>query len=242
MGLGSTTCVEHYIIYLQQDRHRGAAIYYGFVDQKLTQPPAGDWSTLIARRAFVYYTDLETALSFYLPTDPLQAWLLRCAARFPMLVERSTLWEKVELLRRALEEIGMPPKKQTVLGRVEDFALLEPDLDEFLAGCRSTVENRRALNGPVRAFFQRAKDQGVPCYVISMPLRQRHRRVYYGTPEWKAYEAYLVDQIHSAGGVFVPASDWIEDDGFEDVMHLNPSGAEAFSAKLARWVAEYEKH
>ena len=35
------------------------------------------------------------------------------------------------------------------------------------------------------------------------------------------------------GGIYLVASDWIEDDGFADHLHLNAQGAAEFSRRLA---------
>ena len=80
LGLGASTPVEHYLVYLKQDRHRGATLYYGFLDMQLTDSPTGDWSTLVGNRAMCYYVDLNTALSFYASDCPARAFTLRMAS------------------------------------------------------------------------------------------------------------------------------------------------------------------
>jgi hypothetical protein len=238
LNLGmSGSPVEHLLIYRQQGRHRGARVYYGAFDTQLTDPPSGGWGDLIGNRAMAYYVEPEVSIRYYAPREPVRALLHRLAGRFPALAERAALWVKVENLRRALGELGMPKKAVNRFGRAEDFALLEGDLSGFRARCAEAVARDAPLSGPVRELFALARDAGGGLYVVEMPMPSRHRRRYYATPEWPAYRAHVEALVARAGGVVVPASDWVGDDGFIDALHLNAEGARAFSRRLARWVA-----
>ena len=71
-----------------------------------------------------------------------------------------------------------------------------------------------------------------------MPMPDRHRRRYYSNPEWRAYQAHVIELVREAGAVYVPASDWIGETGFDDHLHLNATGASSFSNRLGRWVQQ----
>ncbi|QOV90629.1 hypothetical protein [Humisphaera borealis] len=233
LGLGATKPIEHYLIYRQQDRHRGGALYYGFLDTQLTDPPDSGWSFLFGNRAMGYYVETETAAEFYFPNDPTRQAAFRAVAQIPVLVERSAIWAKVELVRRSLGEIGLPKKESNLFGRVEDFSLLEADRGVFALHCARATEARAPLAPSVAALLAMARDRSAPVWVIEMPVTEQHRRRLYNTPAWAAYRAHIVELVSAAGGRYVQAADWIGDDGFADHLHLNAAGAAAFSARLA---------
>lgn len=239
LGLGSSEPVEHYLILLHQERHHGAAIYYGFFGTQLTEPPEGSWFTLVGNRAMAYYGGLETALEFYAPGNPVRAWLLRTVARVPLLVERYAIWSSVEKARRVLGGLGLPKKQANRFGQAEDFALLESG-DEALAEAALAAAGRTvSLSSPVMALLGRAREQGGPVYVIEMPVPQARREQLYDRPEWQAYRARVASLVRNAGATFIPATDWVADTGFADPLHVNASGAMTFSARLALWSAEH---
>jgi hypothetical protein len=235
LGLGSSTPIEHYLLYLPlHDRH--ANVYYGFIDMQLTDAPELSWSALVGNRAMDYYAGLDTALDLSPGHSPLLAAQLRIVAIIPMLVERFAIWARVERLRRLLKAVGMPAEHENRFGQVKDFALLEPaDQTAFAEACHAAVADRTPLNKPVSALFDTAKARGAVLYVVAMPMTSNHRRTFYGTPEWKAYEAYLETLVRAKGGVFLRSADWIDDRYFDDNLHLNPAGAEILSTRLAQW-------
>ncbi len=69
-----------------------------------------------------------------------------------------------------------------------------------------------------------------------MPVPQRHRDRFYSSDAWRAYRDYLSSKIAAAGGGFVDASDWLEDEHFEDPIHANVIGAKVFSERLANHI------
>ncbi len=236
IALGASSPVEHYAIYRQQDKHRTAAVYYGFLDTQLTDLPKGGWDTLVGNRAMAYYVDPDAAIRFYAADSPGRAFSLRLVGKVPILVERTSLWAKVEMVRRFLGEIGMPKKETNRFGRAEDFSLLEADSDEFVHRCRRAAADRIPLSAPLTAIFAQAKEWGTAVHVVEMPMPEGHRRRFYNSPEWKAYRAHLIELVQAAGGVYVPASDWVGEAGFADNLHLNAAGANEFSVRLGRWV------
>jgi len=233
LGLGSSSPVEHYLIYLQQQKHKSAAIYYGFIDTQMTDSLDGSWTALIGNRAMAYYVSRDVAERFYAADDPLRVLSMRLASRIPLLVERHTIWAKVERLRRFLGEIGMPKKETNQFGRAEDFALLEAAPEEFRDLCKQVVAERMPLAAPIAALLADARQKRSSITIVEMPLPTAHRRCYYEMPEWIAYRAYVQQLIHEAGGRYINAAVWIADDGFTDRLHLNTRGARDFSSRLA---------
>jgi hypothetical protein len=236
MALGATQPVEHFLIYRQMYKHKTAAVYYGFFDTQLTDLPDGGWETLTANRAMSYYVDPKVASNFYFIDAPVKVFTHHLIARIPMLVERLTIWGRVEKLRRFLGEIGMPKKDTNRFGRAEDFSLLEDNQKEFVQRCNRMVVNRVPLNRPVAEIFHLAKERGSQAiYVVEMPMSERHRKLY-NNSAWNSYRAYLVKLVSEAGGIYVPAANWIGKDGFLDNLHLNEVGAKSFSRRLGQWV------
>jgi len=240
LGLGSSSPVEHYLIYLRQDRHRAAAVYYGFLDTQLTDTVEGGWSTLIGNRAMAYYLDLDAALGFYAANDVRKALELRAVSHVPMLVERYTIWARIERIRRTLGGLGLAEQAENRFGRTEDFLLLEPDQAEFSRRCGIAASECTPLTPAVEGILMRAKGLGVPAYVVEMPMTEAHRQRFYSGPEWTSYRAHLVNLVSAAGGHYVPAADWASEDGFADNLHLNSSGAKVFSSKLSQLTGKRE--
>lgn len=241
LGLGSTTPVEHYLVYLKQNRRPAFTLYYGFFDQQLTETPSGGWSTLVGNRAMAYYVDLNTALGFYTANCPTRAVLLRIVSYVPMLVERYSIWARIERIRRVLGDLGLPRKVVNQFGRAEDFGLLEAEDDAaFAKSCGHAAKARIPLSPPVEAMLKRSTARGAETYVIEMPVTEAHRRRFYNSAEWVAYRAHLVELVKEVGGHYVSGADWISDDGFSDWLHLNAEGARTFSTKLAQWVRQRE--
>jgi hypothetical protein len=119
---------------------------------------------------------------------------------------------------------------------VEDFSLLEANHEEFVRRCDRATSGRVPLTPAVAAIFHQAREQGNSVYVIEMPMTERHRQRYYSSPEWIAYRAQLMELLREAGGSYVAAADWVEESGFADHFHLNPTGANKFSKRLGQWL------
>ncbi|WP_439625379.1 hypothetical protein [Gemmata sp.] len=236
-GLGSTGPVEHYLIYDRLGRHRGATVYYGFFDGQLTEPAVGGWDDLVGNRAMAYYVSPGVAAGFYAPGNLLAAWRIRTLGWVPALVERQTIWAKVERVRRVLGEVGLPNKDVNRFGRVEDFALLEPTDDaDFATSCRRVVQERQPLTPAIAAILGRAVENGSPVVIVEMPVTDEHRRRFYSNPEWAAYREYVADLIRTAGGEYLVASDWVGPEGFADHLHLNAVGARTFTRRIANLI------
>lgn len=243
LALGATTPVEHVLILKRalQGPARPKYLIYGFFDDQLNVPVNGDWSLLVGNRALSYYYP-EAAAELYAPGSLPKRWELEFTSRVPMLAERSSLWTKVELLRRQIQDVGMPKHATNRFGRVSDFAALGPaSIDSFNRRCGAIVQNRAAFSPPVQQIFQLARDAGIKVILVEMPLPSAHRSTFYASPVWAKMRAHLQELAANAGATYVSASDWVRDDrNFEDSAHLNEAGAKIFSAKLGSVLATME--
>ena len=239
LGLGSTSPVEHYLLFRRQEKHRGSVVYYGFFDTELTDPPSRGWDTLEGNRSMAYYVDPEVALQYYAPDSVVKAFVFRLCSHVPMAAERYTIWARVERLRRFFGEFGLPGKDTNRFGRAEDFALLESAPEDFAARCERARAAGLPLSGPITAILELAKERGSPVVAVEMPMPSGHRDRNYSRPEWAAYQSYVRNLVREAGGTYLDASDWVGDDGFADHLHLNSSGSRVFSGRLGSWARNH---
>ncbi|MDB6064176.1 MAG: hypothetical protein JWR26_384 [Pedosphaera sp.] len=236
LGLGATTPVEHFLI-LKQALQRPLnvrCLVYGFFDDQLNAPVHGSWADLVGNRAFSYYFPRDAA-SFYAPGSRFQEWQLRIIAKIPMFAERSSVWGKVELLRRRLQQIGMPHQAINRFGNVADFSSLEDkDVDSFNQRCNTIIRQQKGFSAPIREIIHIAQLRGIKVFLVEMPMPTAHRQTFYSSPAWKELRAYQQSLATQDQAVYIQASDWVKDDAnFEDAIHLNPHGAELFGSQLA---------
>jgi hypothetical protein len=239
LALGATTPVEHELILrrvLKQPLHLRYLIY-GFFDDQLNAPVQGQWSELVGNRALSYYFPKDAA-ELYAPGSRLKKWQLVLTYNIPMLAERSSLWGKVELLRRAIEDIGMPKHKTNRFGRVDDFAALEPkDMDSFNERCQNIIHRQSGFSTPIQQIIALARQRGVEVILLEMPMPGRHRQSFYSMPSWTELRTYVQALANQEHAVYLSAGDWMPDEDFEDATHLNQEGSRQFSAKLAMTLA-----
>jgi hypothetical protein len=241
LALGATTPVEHYLIWSRALAHdlRPQWLVYGFFDDQLNAPVLGEWSDLVGNRAFSYY-DPERAAELYSPGSTLKRWELVFTQHVPMLAERSSLWTKVERLRRQLSEIGLPPQKTNRFGRVDDFGPPgEPEIASFVDRCTAITDKRAGFSAPISQIVRLANAHQIRVLFVEMPMPRQHRAAFYAKPIWPRLRAHVRELASEAGVTYLNASDWVEDESqFADSMHLNPDGARVFSARLARTLAK----
>jgi len=236
IALGATSPVEHYLILkhaLDRPIHPKFLVY-GFFDDQLNAPSRGDWADLVGNRAFSYYFPDEAA-ALYVAGSSFKKWEMRIIGHIPMLAERSSFWGKVELLRRDIEDIGMPKQQTTRYGRVKDFAALEAaDLPSFNQHCNAILSQRTGFSPAIRKIIELAQEHRITLVFLEMPMPSRHRNIFYSSPKWSEMRAYLQTLAQQSHAIYMSASDWVQDDrAFEDATHLNEQGAKQFSAKLA---------
>jgi hypothetical protein len=241
IALGATSPVEHYLILkhaLERPIHPKYLVY-GFFDDQLNAPSRGDWADLVGNRAFSYYFPDEAA-ALYAPGSSEKKWEMRIVGHIPMLAERSSFWGKVELLRREIEDIGMPKQQSTRYGRVKDFAALEAaDLPSFNRRCDSILSQDAGFSPAIRKIIELAQQHGITVVFLEMPMPSRHRDVFYSSPAWAQMRVYLQSLAQQNHAMYLSASDWVKDDNaFEDATHLNEQGAKKFSMKLAEALSQ----
>lgn len=232
LGLGYTSSVEHLVL-LKHLNKRPERVFYGFFDTQLTDRPIGDFTTLTGNKSVGLYTDIETVIRHYAPNSWIDASFLRLVANVPVLLERHTVWSKVELIRRSLSQLAMQQRTLNQFGDTADFVLLESDPREFVAFCTSIVEKNCVLSEPILEIITCCKLTSSRMTFIEMPMPSEHRRRFYETSEWQAYRRHLSDFIEDKGCLYLNASNWVEDEGFSDILHLNAHGADIFSKRLA---------
>jgi hypothetical protein len=240
LGLGATTPVEHYLILKRAFEKSSGIKYviYGFYDDQLNTTPDGAWEQLVGNRALSYYFPNEAA-PFYTPNSRLGEWRLEMTQRVPMLAERSSLWNRVELLRRQLQAIGMPEETENRFGRADDFNLLESkDAPSFVQKCNVIVQGRKGFSAPIQAMLDLAHEHGAIFIFVEMPMSPKHRETFYSLPVWTAMRAHLQTLAQTQQVTYITASDWVNDDAkFLDAIHLNEEGARFFSARLGTTIS-----
>jgi hypothetical protein len=85
-----------------------------------------------------------------------------------------------------------------------------------------------------RAMLRIARDRRAKLLLVEMPMTARHRRLSYDTPGWLLYRRHLEALACQEGGGYLSAADWVGDEHFSDVVHLNAAGAAVFSRRLAQ--------
>jgi hypothetical protein len=241
IALGATSPVEHYLILRHAfDRPiHPKYLVYGFFDDQLNASSRGDWADLVGNRAFSYYFP-DDAAALYAPGSTFKKWQMRIIGHIPMLAERSSFWGKVELLRRDIEDIGMPKQQTTRYGRAKDFAALEAaDLPSFNQRCNAILSPHAGFSPAIHKIVDLAQEHGITLIFLEMPMPSRHRDVFYSSPAWAQMRVYLQTLAQQNHAVYLSASDWMKDDhAFEDATHLNNQGAKCFSERLANVISQ----
>jgi hypothetical protein len=235
-GLGATSPVQHLEILREALRHDPAIkfVIYGFFDFQLSNPPIVTNADLIGNYACSYYLEPEIALRYYQMGlgDRLEFEVMR---RVPMLAERGAIWEKIELIRRAMGAIGMPTQRTNRFGRAVDFNMLEArSRKAFVSSCDRWSEPTAQLSRPIMEIIRESRAHGAKVIFVEMPMHPFHQKNFYALRQWGLYRTRLRSLIEQTGSEYVNASNWIENpDEFADHLHLAPSGAQEFSRRLA---------
>jgi hypothetical protein len=240
-GLGSSSPVEHFLLAHQAYLHHQSIPYvvYGFYDLQLTKPQGFGWGDLVGNRSMGYSTEPSTAASLYAPGSMLEKWRFYLIGAVPMLREHSKLWQYIEILRRSIQELGMPHLKTNQFGRVADFkAIAMPEQVKFARDCEVAVKDSIPFVSAVQELLRLAHEKNTELIVVEMPMDSAHRNSYYSTVAWQKYQTYLKQRLEGKGITYVIASDWVSNDGdFSDGLHLNKMGANIYSAKMAQFMA-----
>ena len=240
-GLGASGTVEHLMILQRALRNEPTVkvVIYGFFDFQLTDTPPATLTDFFGNRAVAFYLDPGLALRSYQmsPSDRLEFDLLR---HLPMVVERAGIWANVERMRREMGGVGMPAADTNRFGRVADFALLEArSPTDFTSQCERA--QNAGLSQPVLEMIADAHARGAQVVIVEMPMHPYHQSHFYALGAWDKYRDHLRKLIEAQHATYLSAADWIEDaNKFADHLHLAPSGAKDFSARLAAKIREMD--
>jgi hypothetical protein len=240
-GLGASGTVEQLMILQRalRDASTVKVVIYGFFDFQLTDAPSATLTDFFGNRAAAFYLDPGLALRSYQmsPSDRLAFDLLR---HVPMVVERAGIWANVERMRREMGEVGMPPAGTNRFGRVADFALLEARSPADFASQCAQAQNA-GLSKPVLEMIADARARGAQVVIVEMPMHPYHQSHFYALSAWDKYREHLRKLVEAQHATYLNAADWIEQSNeFADHLHLAPSGAKDFSARLAVKIREMD--
>ncbi len=233
LGLGASAPVEQLLLLRYALSHglHPRLVVYGFYDFQLTAPDRFAIGDLIGNHSMLYYIEPFYARRFYSLSlhDELQ---FRAMHSFPMFADRGAIWAKVEILRRAIAQQGMPAQRSNRFGRAADFSLLESDnAEDFRRTCVESMNLPLAL--PVSELLRQARETGLTIAIVEMPMRRAHRNLFYGTTSWAQYVAHVRTLLEPYGVIYIDANHWIDDDSlFADPLHLSEQGAAQFSQRL----------
>ena len=236
--MGASSAVEQLLMlrYALQQGVRPRVVVFGFFDFQLTHPLEYATRDLIGNRAMLYYMEPEYARAFYHLSlhDRAEFEIMR---HFEMFVDRGTVWERVELLRRGLERQGMPSEKSNSMGRAVDFAMLEyPSAPAFIAECGRA--SRNPLIPSVREIALQARSsrrESLLCGNAHATGPRAH--VLRPAGMGRGYRAHLQQMLGDLGATYIDASHWMPDQGaFADPLHLTYEGAQEFSRRLGEYL------
>ena len=243
LGLGASSTVEQLLLLRYALSHgvHPDLVVYGFYDFQLTTPNRFTTSDLMGNHAMLYYVEPFYARRFY-SLSLHDSFQFRAMHAIPMFADRGAIWAKVEILRRAMAQQGMPAERTNRLGRAADFSLLESDnAEDFRLQCSASVN--LPLASSVSELLRQANDLGLTIAVVEMPMREQHRRLFYDTPGWSQYTSHIRNLLAQFNVIYVDASDWIQEDAlFDDPLHLSTRGAAQFSQRLGRLLGSLPPH
>ncbi len=239
-GLGATSTIEHLALTrLAWEHHTVREIAYGFFDQQMSTEEPLKNSDLVGNYAMLYYQEPQLTLRYgrFNWLDLVEFQTYRCCA---LLQERGTIWAKVEKMRRAMQDVGMPKQESNQFGRRADFNLLEATAPEqFAERCQNVIRSGDFISPALQELFKEAQSHGSRVTVVEMPMTPFHRKQFYDQPVWGEFRAQTRAAVERAGAAYIDAGSWIPDDSdFQDHLHLSRLGAERFSRKLAEHMLE----
>jgi hypothetical protein len=185
----------------------------------------------------LYFQEPEYARRFY-TMSRYDAASFEIARRVPLLAERSAIWGKVERLRRAISQQGMPSEATNEFGRAADFTLLEArDRNDFVKHCENAMGAE--LNAPIKEMLREAQQRNLRVVFVLMPMPPRHVQTFYETDGWMGYQRHLRELLTEDKVTMVDASHWMPNgNSFGDPLHLTEEGAKEFSRRLAAACAD----
>jgi hypothetical protein len=158
----------------------------------------------------------------------------------PMAANRANLWKYVELLRRSMEAMGMPPIQSNGMGRVADLAALEfGSLDSFDAQARTFIAHPDHFDTNYESMISQAHRSGMNIVILLMPMSPYHQATFYERPIWRQYIASVKALADRSGIRWIDASGWLPaEDDFVDHLHMSQDAAHNFSVRLGEALSE----
>jgi hypothetical protein len=235
--LGSGPPVQYLLFQQAEKSHPLKTVVIGFLDFQLTATNTNHpmdilGSSVIAFDKRVSVSDAADAYNFGM-LDRLQFALIRS---LPLFAYRGNAWKYVEVLRRKMSGMGMPPAR-------EEFADLDmPNLADFDREAQTFAANPTHLNNPMERILQDAKTHGYNVILVLMPVSPSHVSKYYTRPSWIAYEAALKNFSRERGLSFVDGTSWFDrPEDFRDNLHLRVTPNRHLSESLANAVVQADR-
>jgi len=217
-----------------------STLVVGFYDFQLTAPDSSRVGDLAGNRLVGIdprfpLGEVVAAYNFG-PKDRAELALLRT---FPLAANRASAWKEVELLRRSMASIGMPPVAVNSMGRVDDFAALESSPQYFDAQAGTFLADREHFNASYEAIFAQARRADMKVVILVMPMSPDHRAKFYARPLWGQYLQAL-DKLSAERGIrVIDASQWLLTQAdFADHLHMTVDASREFSLRLGRELSQ----
>ena len=154
---------------------------------------------------------------------------------------QSLVSARIQRLQAAL--VSASGGAQNRFGALGDMALLEGRLR-----ARAPARLAEAIGGPSSArygaWFTRLaellRSRRIPMLVVELPMHDVYRRAVIESPQAEAYHSWLAGELTLHGDSFLDLSraDWVNDELFDDELHLGRKGAALVSTEIARRLAQ----
>jgi hypothetical protein len=221
----------HYLLFRRaESTHPVKTVVIGFMDFQLTAPTREHaidilGSSVVAFDRRIPAAEVINAFGF----DSLDQLEFNTIRDIPTIAYRQNAWKYVEILRRKLSAVGMPPEKET-------FAELEwSNLESYDLEAQTFAANPTHLNRPMELLLKDCRDHGYRVILILMPLSPDHLAKFYSRASWVAYKNALECFAEANGLQFVDGTSWfIRPQDFQDKVHL----AEQPNLRLTEHIAD----
>ena len=242
-ALGASEAPEQRLLFHYAVKmHPGiSTLVVGCYDFQLTAPESSRVGDLAGNRLVGIdprFTFAEVVAAYHFgPIDRAELALLRA---FPLAANRGSAWKDVELLRRSMASIGMPPVAVNNMGRVDDFAGLEARSPQYFdSQARAFLADGEHFNANYEAIFAQARQTNVKVIIVVMPMSPAHRMVYYARPLWGQY-LQAIEKLSAERGIgVIDASQWLPGQGnFVDHLHMTQDASREFSVRLGRELSQ----
>jgi hypothetical protein len=210
--------------------NRARRVVLGFHDLHLEGLKLSKWSDLTGPTNVGYFVNAERMHTIY-GLDWAEAIKVALSRQVPMLVRRSNLWARVEMLRRSLSVIGMPPRSAEESER-SFYPYLETERESVHALMATLC--RGDLSLVMQRMIKGCSATGAELVVTEMPLLPSRVKLCTGDARWQQYRETRAAQLSRSGALYLRGFEWSGNEGdFEDPVHMTPDMAARFSKHLA---------